>query len=58
MVLESYRNAFIKPSKWFTEDIEKIFFHFRQTVFFRAEGRLKDASFQPTAFRHKHLQET
>jgi hypothetical protein len=55
IVYQKHWDDFPKTSKWFTEDIEMIFFHFRQPVFW-AESRLKDASFQPAAVTHKHLQ--
>jgi hypothetical protein len=57
MVYQKHRDSLLKSSKWFTEDIEMIFFHFRQPVFL-TESRLKDATFQPAAFIHKHLQAT
>jgi hypothetical protein len=58
MVYQKHREDFPKTSKWFTEDIEKIFFHFRQICIFLAESRLKDAPFQSAAFIHKYLQVT
>jgi hypothetical protein len=49
MVFQSLRNGLLKTSK-------RLFFTFVKPVFFLAESRLKDASFQPAAFTHKHLQ--
>jgi hypothetical protein len=44
MSLESHRHVFIKPSKWFTEDIEMIFFLSRQGyIALKAVGDLGDA---------------
>jgi hypothetical protein len=58
IVYQKRRDDFPKTSKWFTEDVEMIFFTCVKPVFFLAENRLKDASFQLSAFIHKHLQAT
>jgi hypothetical protein len=42
IVYQKHRDDFPKTSKWFTEDIEMIFFSLSSNLYFLDESRMKD----------------